>query len=810
MSQEQVVIIIRVADDAATDALAKAAEEAEKLANATKKAGEEGDEAGKKTDRWATVLTGLSSAVDLAKTGLDIFVAGISAAGGAIGGAIDAYREAEQSNRLLSEALARTGLQGEALATAFNDLSAAADNFAARTGFSDEQIGAGLTKFIQLTGQAKVTTDDLSTILGLATRQQIEAADAADLYAKALKGDIGPLIDLIGITKDQETAIDSLKTSEEKAAVAKKLLQDAYKGAAEGANANFLAMTQLQNAATDLQQGIGEVIVESGAFQVVLQPLTKLLTLATGAVTANKVTLQGWILDGLDAAIETVQDLSGVVARNADFIAGLVTAVRLAAGAFRIFVNVVEAVNKIVVGFVAGALTGVVEGLSQLIRLASIAAEELDEDLAMGLRGAAEAAGEVSEKLAGLSLASLESAGADIGDIGQAFTDMGAAIDDTLPMSNKIAGVFGSIGEQAAASRLQVKGLREELGKAAAEQKLPPKPPPAPPADAAKVDEARRKAFEERIAAIRLEALTTEDKRAAAQLALNARLVEIDRDRLTGSQRLLATAEASLEYQKAIADLAKQAAEEALKVAEAEKKAAEDAMKALGERIDQEQALNEAITSRLDAFAAGEQGVNRVAAASARLNDVIGKSIGISQRLNAGLITGAQATQQAIGTAGGAVVTFADQLGASAAAQAGILALFEGAAALASFAVGDIAGGAQHAAAAALYGVVAGSSAASASGTTASAPAVAASAGGGGAGGGISGEDAARRGAQILAEELSARGQDTTPITIINDYRGSINANSPAGQREIFRIADGGARQMGASLMDLTNRRGTR
>ena len=806
MSQEQVVIIIRVADDAATDALAKAAEEAEKLAEATKKAGEEGDEAGKKTDRWATVLTGLSSGLDLAKAGLDIFVAGISAAGEAVGATIDAYREVEQSNRLLTESLARTGLQGEELARAFADLSKSADDFASRTGFSDEQIGAGLTKLIQLTGDAKVSTDDLSTILGIATRQQIEAADAADLYAKALKGDIGPLIDLIGITKDQEAAIDSLKTSEEKAAVAKKLLQEGFKGAAEGANANFLAMTQLRNATADLQQGIGEVIVESGLFQVVLTPLTKLLNLVTGAVSANKVTLQGWILDGLDAAIDVVQDLSGVVAQNADFIAGLVTVVRLGAGAFRIFINVVEAVNKIVVGFVAGALTGVVEGLSQLIRLASIAAEELDGDLAMGLRAASVAAGEVSEKLAGLSLASLESAGADIGDIGAAFDDMGAAIEDTLPMSNKIAGVFNAIGEQAAASRLQVKGLRDELGKAAAEQKLPPKPPPAPPADTAKAEEARRKAFEERIAAIRVEALTTEDKRAAAQLQLNARLVEIERDRLAGSQRLLATTEASLEYQKTLADLAKTAAEEALKVAEAEKKAAEDAMKALGERIDQEQALNEAITSRLDAFAAGEQGVNRVAAASARLNDVIGKSLGISQRLNAGLITGAQATQQAIGTAGGAVVTFADQLGASAAAQAGILALFEAAAALASFAVGDIAGGAQHAAAAALYGVVAGSSAAAGAGSSASAPAVAAS-GGGAAGSGVSGEDAARRGAQILAEELSARGQDNAPITIINDYRGSINANSPAGQREIFRIADGGARQMGASLMDLTNRR---
>lgn len=807
MAQEQVIILIRVADDSATDALTKAAKAAEELANETQKAGDNADDASKKTDRWASVLTGLASGVELARQGLDLLVAGAQAVGSALAGTVEAYREQEAVNRSLAESLSRAGVESEDLAAKMTDLGALAADFANKTSFGDEAIFAGLSKYIQLTGDAAVSTDDLSIILGIATRQQIDAAAAAELYGKVIKGDIGPLIDLVGITKDQEAALDSLPNSTAKAAAAQKLLAESYKGAAEEGNANFQALKNLSDATGDLTQKVGEVIVESGLFQVVLQPLTKLLRLAEGTIEDNKAALQGYILDGVDVAVDAVQDLSRIIARNADTVAGLVTVVRLGFNAWRAFINVIEIVQKVVAAFVTGALAGVVEGLALLIDGAAAAARVADSDLAPALDAAAASARKVSEGFADVSLVALEGAATDVDDIAAAFEGMGAAIDDTLPLSARIAEGAGLIGEQAAKSRLQVQELRRELGKAAddATKPRPPAPPPDVPQDKAKAEEARRKAFEEQIAAIRIAALEEQDRAARAQLELNAALLEIERDKLEGNARLLATAQATVEYQKEIRDLAKEAADLAAKEAEDEKRRREEAQRAIEAQIDAEAALNDTITARLDAFAASEGGVNKVAAAAARLNEALGKSAAISQRLNAGLITGAQAAQQAIGVAGQATVTFADQLGASAATQAGLLALFEAAAALASFAVGDIAGGAQHAAAAALYGVVAGTSAAS-SGGSAAAPATASS--GASVGSGAASEDSARRGAQILADELSARGQDGGAQTIIFDYRGSIQADSPSGQREIYRLALAGGAMQGVDFRRLTDRRG--
>lgn len=810
MAQEQVIILIRVADDAATDALTKAAQAAEELADETQKAGDEAEDAGKKTDRWATVLTGLASGVELAKQGLGLLASGVQAVGGVLAGTVDAYRTQEAATRSLTESLVRAGVESDALAGKVSDLTALAADFADRTSFNDEAIFEGLSKYIQLTGQAAVTTDDLSIILGIAARQQIEVKDAAEQYGRVIKGDIGAVIDLVGITKDQEAALDSLPTSAAKAAAAQKLLAESYKGAAEEGNANFQALKNLSDASTDLTQKVGEVIVESGIFQVVLQPLTKILRGAEGAIDDNKGALQGYILDGVDLAIDAVQDLSGVIARNADTVAGLVTVVRLAFNAWRAFLNVIEIVQKVVAAFVTGALAGLVEGLALLIDGAAAAARAIDSDLAPSLEAASAGAREVSETFAGLSIASLEGAAGDIDDISDSLTNMGAALDDTLPLSKRIAEGAGVIGVEAAKSRLQVQELRKELGKGGAEHRRdkPPAPPPEVPQDAAKAEEARRKRFEEQIAGIRLAALEAQDRAARAQLELNASLLEIERDRLEGNARLLATAQATVDYQTKIRDLAKESAELAAKEAEEEKKRREEALAAIEAQIDAEAALNDEITARLDAFAAGEGGVNKVAAAAARLNEALGKSAAISQRLNAGLITGAQAAQQAIGVAGQATVTFADQLGASAATQAGLLALFETAAALASFAVGDIAGGAQHAAAAALYGVVAGTSAASSGGGSASAAAPAAAGVGGGATGGGAGEDSARRGAQILAEELAARGQDNAPLTVVFDYRGSIQADSASGQRELYRRVQAGGAMEGADFRRLTDRRG--
>jgi hypothetical protein len=162
----------------------------------------------------------------------------------------------------------------------------------------------------------------------------------------------------------------------------------------------------------------------------------------------------------------------------------------------------------------------------------------------------------------------------------------------------------------------------------------------------------------------------------------------------------------------------------------------------------------------------------------------------------------AAAATSAISASGKATAGFAQALGASAAEGAGILALFEAAAAIASFASGNVPAGIAHSLASAKFTAVA------AMGGGGATPSTSGGGGGGGAmaggaavtssGGGAGGEAQAMRGAEILADALADKlgggGQ-----TIIIDQRNSIIADDLA----LYQRTANGARQAGVNLNDL-------
>ena len=147
-------------------------------------------------------------------------------------------------------------------------------------------------------------------------------------------------------------------------------------------------------------------------------------------------------------------------------------------------------------------------------------------------------------------------------------------------------------------------------------------------------------------------------------------------------------------------------------------------------------------------------------------------------------------------------MTFAGALGASAAQQAAILAAFELASAIAAFAVGNVASGAQHLISAGIYGSIAATEAGAGPSGGGGGGAGVSGGGGGGAtagGGGANLEAVQQRSADLLAEAIGRELGGGGNTTIIFDNRGSLQL-TPTGLYE--QVREGG-RTRGVDLDDV-------
>lgn len=309
--------------------------------------------------------------------------------------------------------------------------------------------------------------------------------------------------------------------------------------------------------------------------------------------------------------------------------------------------------------------------------------------------------------------------------------------------------------------------------------------------------ETQRKA--DMIAEAQLKALRAVNDEQRVRLELQARLTEIGTKDLSEAQRELEITRAEIEAQKELADIERKRAEEQRKAQEERIKALEKEAQAIGNVRSNLSALS-IESPRLSALATGF--------------DAITASISSAQeaqfRFNNNIKGGTEAVQAAFGTTIEAAGAFTTAMGLSAQQQAGVLAAFEAAAAVASLAIQDYRGAAQHAVAAALYGAVAGGAGASSG---------AASRGGGGGSSALAtsqaalSEDTQRRAAQINAEaigEVLGTGQGAG-TTVIIDARGSVLAtDSPTFEREVTSMVRSGLRNEGVTLTNNTNRRRNR
>ena len=177
-----------------------------------------------------------------------------------------------------------------------NDLSLA-------TGLTDEALSAASEQYIRLTDKQSASTKDFSIIAGIARAKKQELSQAAEVYAKALKGEIGPLMDLTSLTKAQIDALNKETDESKRAAIAQGVLAEQYEGTAEQVDKGRLAHINHTNALGDLRQVMGQVINSSGVMEAVYGPLTKAVRDQEKAVGDNTKAYQRFVIDGVNLAI---------------------------------------------------------------------------------------------------------------------------------------------------------------------------------------------------------------------------------------------------------------------------------------------------------------------------------------------------------------------------------------------------------------------------------------------------------------------------------------------------------------------------
>ena len=797
-----------------------------------------------------------SAAKGLAELGARGMVAlkGVAAAAGIAAGAaavlavagsraVQAFRESDKAAERLADTMARMSGTTQAAEKNLAAASKQVKEFERVTVFSTSQINEGLSLYLEQTGQVAASTEDMSTILGLAAKKNLEVADAAEVLAQIRKGEIGALIDHTRLTADQEDALNLTTNAQERGKKAAELLRLEYQGYAEAVDPSVLATAQFEKAQQELTKTIGEALDKSGAIPAVLGPVTEAFQRASKYVSENKKEIRDLILrgvnfalEGLGGFLEMVGKVSPALTVMGTIVLSVGSGVRLLAGAFKLLGAAITTGFLTILGAASSELGVFMENVVELADLIGInvpkgmrnAAKSMT-DFGAGIEAMSNNAAEVTKQVAAEMVSEIEK-------VKQLATDAAkvqGVIDSTVAQGlNVIAKARQNIQKEQGKELEAEKQINEEAvkrGKKATDLKK------ALGSGNITIGERNKLALLElatlrerdtilkaqrqleldlyRIATTR--GLTAKERQVQEATARQTLQDALDAQRdglaiarfdlaLVGEKNEARRAELELAQQLLAVDQSASSLEEkrmqrTLLMAQAQEGARDRAL----EQIKAQSEVTRELGAQLTGLSQATDQVNKLGLAFGNLATLTAGLRDIQGDYNRGIISGAQASQAALSTLAGAATTFADQLGASAAAQAGILAIFEAAASAASFAVGDVYGGVQHAVASALYGTVAATSASS----------------GGGASGGAAGastptasaniQQQQEASADLLAEKLGAViGGGGGGVTIVYDARYSTNLGDDSQRAgELFDVIERAGRRKGFDLGATKRRR---
>lgn len=786
------------------------------------------------TKGGALALGGLSAAVGLAGAA----IVGVLASGQEL---LEVWREQEGVNNRLAQALLRNGVAQEKVNAEVARYSAIAGEAAGKTMFGDEDVFRGLERFISLTGQARVEQSQLSVILGLATSKQTSTAQAAELYAKALKGEVGPLKDLTTLTKEQEAALNKMTDATARAAAVQEILSAQFGGLAEAVNPTFNAIKNQQDVIGDLQQALGGLIDTSGAVPAVLAPITAELRGLETWIGKNDKTARLLTIAFIDGLVVAIDELLVAGAEGVKILVALKTGGELLAMGFDNAALFVQQLGDGVIAFVTGATATALRGLEgfagRAVELAkSVGADELAERLERGVA-----------RLSRLRASAEVEVDGALKRIGDSSAKMDANIDKGADALLGYVSAADKVDEGLARVRKTTGEIRDNLAKARKEieagriSEAPKTTKPAVTTTTKKLDGAAGAdaARAEAVAKLRLDALTAVNERTRIDLELQAKLKEIEGQRLGPAREKLATAQAELSARKELAAIEKAEAAAvvrldaerlrlaALKEEDAERRVAleyqaklielnakglSQAEYALAlERLRREEASERAkavaaeaeanadaldqMAARLRAVGAANDDVEKVGASLGGLAELVSKITRQVAAVQSGSAKAGEAALTALDGAGSVLTGVFAKLGASTRSQALLQGAFAQAQALLAFFTGDpIRGAGLQAAAAAHFAVAAKAGGGAAASSVTSAGGF--SGGSGAAAGGAStrAEDAARGASKALAADIAeALGSTSAPLTI--NFNGGFYGSD--AEQEITDMVDREQRRRG-------------
>lgn len=686
-----------------------------------------------------------------------------------------------------------------------------------QTGVLETDIQGLIARNLSLGGSYEEAEQNASLALDIMARKGVELKDATEKLAKVRRGEVADLAELVDLTRSEQDALTKMTDTSARAQRMVAILNERFKGAKSEIQGTQVAVANLTNAKNALVAQIGRAVDESGVFGAVLGPVTDALYKQANGAKDAKTDLSLFALTIGGAVVKGV-------ALAAKVLIGLVTTLRMVGVGFEMLAEVANLRNRLLVGFVQAAVAAILEqyqkllsgidtvvsgfekfarlsGNETLIKSAALARKGLD-----GVTGAIKSGTKALEESRAANAKQANEAIKNLEDLSKKRDQIIKEGADTFV---KVQDIELKALDNIAKRRVEVEKTRGQVAKVASNQetlrnKLRK--------EGAALDSKANVLAEAQLKVLRLQRAVITEKNEArkigrqtelAQAELAVKLLGITNARVRAETELTERERIKAQEIERVNALLKARKEAAVKAAEAEKKAIADAIA----EYDKTSTAISAAGAQLVAFEA--DGSRAIGALTKGLGGLAqaGADVHRAMKLSAlGSEDAAKASAKAISTSGRAVAGFAQALGVSAADSAGIMALFETGAALASLAVGDFAGAALHTASAVQFGAVA---AMGGKGNGASGGAGAGAAGGGSGGGGAAlaqttgNEAGIKRGAELFAEALAREMGGGTQAIYFN-----IEGSTILDERGFWGLIERHGRDNGVDLPALAQQAG--
>lgn len=163
----------------------------------------------------------------------------------------------EAATGRLTRAFEQAGIESNKLAQATERMRLNRD----KLGVSIQAQQDALRQLVEATGDAETAQSDLNLALDIASQENIRLEQATEALRKARNGEVEELKNLNGINKETASQLSKMEGDAERGAAAINMLRDSYAGAAEANAGTEERMAAFQEQLKEAQAALGQVVV---------------------------------------------------------------------------------------------------------------------------------------------------------------------------------------------------------------------------------------------------------------------------------------------------------------------------------------------------------------------------------------------------------------------------------------------------------------------------------------------------------------------------------------------------------------------